>query len=56
VKSSTKTTHYETAIKTKLQKKHMQTKGSAAAISTKVADSMHTQLIGLIPELQHWKP
>jgi hypothetical protein len=31
-----KTTQNETATKTKLQKKHKQPKGSAAAISTKV--------------------
>ncbi len=37
VKSSTKPTQHETITKAKLQKKHMQTKGSAAAISTKVS-------------------
>jgi hypothetical protein len=36
VKPSTKPTQNETAINTKLQEKQMQTKGSAAAISTKV--------------------
>jgi hypothetical protein len=36
IKSSTKPTQNETATKTKLQKKQMQTKGSAAAISMKV--------------------
>jgi hypothetical protein len=37
VKSSTKLIQNETATKMKLQKKQMQTKGSAAAISTKVS-------------------
>jgi hypothetical protein len=38
VKSSTKPTQNETAPKTKLQKKQTQTKGSTAAISTKVSE------------------
>jgi hypothetical protein len=37
VKSSTKSTQNETATKMKLQKKQAQTKGSAAAVSTKVS-------------------
>jgi hypothetical protein len=37
VKPSTKLTQNETATNTKLQKKQMQTKGSTAAISTKVS-------------------
>jgi hypothetical protein len=37
VKSSTRPMQNETATKTKLQKKQMQTKGSAAAISTKLS-------------------
>jgi hypothetical protein len=37
LKSSMKLTQNETATKTKLQKKQTQTRGSAAAISTKVS-------------------
>jgi hypothetical protein len=42
VKSSTKPMQNETATKTKLQKKQMQTKGRAAAISTKVSSEKLT--------------